>query len=496
MKTAFRVCLVVLVTVLAASRVAAEDGDASKVQAAYVLLAPSSTGQTVPLARVILDGADSPCPSLQSIQGKVVALAMSPRNNPDEQHFPVTVCEAVSSRGGPMRISGTGILLPALPFSVNRVTLFGDTGCKPGFQQGCNEDDGKGWPFRALADAAAASDAGPDLILHMGDYNYRGTPGKIHVNGKEERVYDAGDNTPGLDCKLTGPYVGQNSSGSDTPDTWESWRKDFFEPASKLLRAAPWVFARGNHELCSRAGPGWLYFLDTGSDLPQIGTGQRACPPAESAEPLVFRPPYRVDLNRLSILVLDSANACDQGDLHQRHFDRQFDEVATLVEQAPRMNAIWLQSHRPLWAVRAAASNTPATDRDPSGRFAFIDRTLQSAAARHRVSELIHLVVSGHMHRFQAIGFAASGEKRRPAQIVIGNGGVALADNEPENPFSFVIDGMKGAGFGLSDFGYMEIELGNSGTWKSRMLGREGAMLAECESVMKYKTGVCAPVAK
>jgi len=496
MKITFRASLFFLVTALAVSPVASEDGDASKVQAAYVLLVPASTGQTVPLARVILDGADSPCPSLHSIQGRAVELTMAPRTNPDKHSFPVTVCEAIYSTSGPMRISGTGILLPVLPSSVNRVTLFGDTGCNPGYQKGCNEDGRKGWPFRALADAAAASDPGPDLILHMGDYNYRGTPAKIRVNGKEERVYDAGDNTPSLDCKLVGPYVGQNSSGSDTSDTWESWRKDFFEPASKLLRAAPWVFARGNHELCSRAGPGWLYFLDGGSDLPQVGTGQRACPPAESAEPLVFRSPYRVDLGRLSILVLDSANACDQGGLHQKHFDRQFEEIATLVEQAPRSSAIWLQTHRPLWAVREAADNAPATDLDPSGRYAFIDHTLQSAAAEHRVPERIHLVVSGHMHRFQAIGFAAPGKKRRPAQLVIGNGGVALADNEPEDPFSFVIDGMKGTGFGLSEFGYMEIDLGKSGSWKSRLLGREGTLLAECDSTRKYETGVCEPVSK
>jgi hypothetical protein len=496
MKTTFRASQFVLLSALAISPVVAEDGDASEVQAAFVLLAPSSTGQTVPLARVILDGADSPCPSLRSIQGKAVELTTSPRKNPDKQRFSVTVCEAIYSRSGPMRISGTGILLPALPSSVNRVTLFGDTGCNPGNQQGCNEDGGKGWPFRALADAAAASEPGPDLILHMGDHNYRGTPGKIRVNGKEEPVYDAGDNTPSLDCKLAGPYVGQNSSGSDTPDTWESWREDFFEPASKLLRAAPWVFARGNHELCSRAGPGWLYFLDAGSDLPQVGTGQRTCPPAESAEPLVFRSPFRVDFDKLSILVLDSANACDQGDLHQRHFDRQFEEIARLVEQAPRSSVIWLQSHRPLWAVREAADNTPAADRDPSGRYAFIDRTLQSAAAEQQVPERIHLVVSGHMHRFQAIGFAASGEKRRPAQIVIGNGGIALADNVPENPFAFVIDGMQGTGFGLSDFGYMVINLGESGAWKGRLLGRKGAIPAECDSTMKYETGVCDSVSR
>ena len=39
----------------------------------------------------------------------------------------------------------------------------------------------------------------------------------------------------------------------------------------------------------------------------------------------------------------------------------------------------------------------------------------------------MHLVLSGHMHRFQAIGFPSSGDQQRPPQLVVGNGGVALA---------------------------------------------------------------------
>ena len=30
------------------------------------------------------------------------------------------------------------------------------------------------------------------------------------------------------------------------------------QPAAELLATAPWVVARGNHELCSRAGLGWF----------------------------------------------------------------------------------------------------------------------------------------------------------------------------------------------------------------------------------------------
>ena len=472
-----------------------EDSIQAEVRAAFVLLAPGSSGQTVPMARVILDAADVPCPSLHPIAGKGGELPLSPRANPDKSRFPVTVCEAIYSAGEPMRVQGADIVLPRVPSSVRRATIFGDSGCDPKYQQGCDEvGGGDHWPLRAMADAAATTDPGPDLILHMGDYNYRGTPGIIRVDGRKVRVYDAGDQVRGIDCKLRGPYLGQNSPGSDMPDRWENWWRDFFEPANELLTAAPWVFARGNHELCSRAGPGWFYFLDAGSSLVEGGTGQLGCPPADSAEPLVFRPPYRVDLGGLSIVVLDSANACDRGHLQQGHFDRQFEEIASLVGRAPGPNAIWLQSHRPLWAVRKAYDVTPEGNRGPSARYEIIDPTLQSAYVRHPAPRPLHLVVSGHMHRFQAIGFAAAGGRRRPAQLVVGNSGVALGENQPDEPFSFPIDGMMGTGFGLSEFGYMEIELAGSGSWRGRLLGRTGKLLAKCDSAMKYESGLCAPV--
>ena len=473
----------------------AEAGKDPKVRAAFVLLAQSGAGQTVPMARVILDGSDASCPSLEPKKGKGADLSMSPRVNPDKKNFPVTVCEALYPASGAMKIKGEKIVLPKLPKSSERVTVFGDTGCKPGDQNGCKEDSKKHWPLKRMADAAAGKPK-PNLILHMGDYNYRGTPGHIQVNGEKVRVYDAGDNTPHLDCKLAGPYFGQNSVGSDSPDNWDNWWKDFFQPSAKLLQAAPWIFARGNHELCSRAGPGWFYFLDSGSDLLEGGTGQFACPSAESADPLVFHPPYRVDMGGLSVVVLDSANACDQGNLHQAHFDQQFEKIAKLVGRVPESNAIWLQMHRPLWAVKKAVDPAPQGDLDPSGQYSFIDKTLQTAYAKHPVPKQVHLVLSGHMHRFQAIGFPSSGDQQRPPQLVVGNGGVALAGNHPKNPFSFPMDGITGTGFGLSEFGYMEIELAGSGAWKGRLLDRKGDTLAKCDSALKYKTGVCKPASK
>ena len=262
----------------------------------FVVLGQTGIGEQIALARVVIDKANADCPALEPVDGNGDRQPMTARRNPDpDNHFKVTVCEARYPMDGTrMAIHGSSLRLPPVPARVSRVAVFGDTGCKPKDQNGCKKD--KDWPFPEMADAGA--DSSPDLLVHMGDYNYRGTPGKIKIKrGKGKagkvRVYDAGDNTPSISCRLSGPYYGQNSVGSETADSWKAWKDDFFKPAQNLLPAAPWVFARGNHELCSRAGPGWFYFLDPGSDLIK-GSKQLSCPPAENKEPLIFRAPYRV----------------------------------------------------------------------------------------------------------------------------------------------------------------------------------------------------------
>lgn len=464
--------------------------------AAFVVLGQTTEGARFALARAVIDKAEADCPSLEPADGNGDLLKMTPRSNPDPGNFDVTVCEApYPTRGLTMNILGTAIRLPPVPPTVTHVAVFGDTGCKPDDQNGCKKD--KHWPFGEMADSAAESDPTPDLILHMGDYNYRGTPGKIEIaqaDGKREkvRVYDAGDNTSSVTCTLNGPYYGQNSVGSDTPDSWKAWKKDFFEPASKLLRTAPWIVARGNHELCSRAGPGFFYFLDPGSNLLPGSGGQQTCPSAEAVEPLIFRPPYRVDLGGLSVVVLDSANACDQGSLHQQHFDLQFRSIQTLVQQAPASNAIWLQSHRPLSGLKKPDEDTPGNKIDPSGKYAVIDQTLQAAFARYPLPRPIHLVLSGHMHRFQALDFEPPNQL--PTQLIIGNGGVDLAHNYPKDPFSVDINENTVVGFGLSKFGYMNITLSGGGEWTGRLLSSKGKLIAACASGKPSETGACAPV--
>lgn len=457
--------------------------------AAYTLLAANKQATTVAVARIIVQGIDSSCPKLIPLSGSGTPVATVARKNPDPEYFPIVVCEAIVTAG--MQVAGGEQRVPGPPRKADALAVIGDSGCKPSDQDGCTLGS-KAWPFQQIARSAAA--ARPDLVLHMGDYNYRGTPGHVTIDGKKQAVYDAGDNTGSVSCQLAGPYHGQNSKGSADRDRWRNWWLDFFQPAAELFAAAPWVVARGNHELCSRAGPGWFYLLDPGSDIAGVETGQPACPAAESDKPLLFDAPYRLDLPGLAVLVLDSANACDQGDLHQAHFDRQFKTIQQLLAQVPDKTLVALVSHRPLWAVDKADDTTAPGNTDPTGAYAIIDQTLQQAYRSHPLPRSVDLVLSGHMHRFQAVGFARATKTPYPDQLIVGNSGISLAQNHPAKPFSFPIDGLTCTGFGLSEFGYMVLTPSKKHGWKATLRNPSGKKLASCEGGKgAKKTGPCSP---
>ena len=140
--------------------------------------------------------------------------------------------------------------------------------------------------------------------------------------------------------------------------------------------------------------------------------------------------------------------------------------------------------HWPLWGLKKPDARTPKAELDSSGHYAIIDNTLQAAFAAYPVP-------SGHMDRFQTIGFDPL--NALPNQLIVGNGGIALAHNFPRDPFSVVIDHATAVGFGLSEFGYMDIKLQVAGDWTGHLLDRKVKLLAECDSSRPGKTGACAP---
>ena len=470
----------------------------------------SSGGETVPNARMLIEPGYA-CPR---IAGGAQPIAMTSRDNP--HGFPVIVCEAVIGFGETLEIvlRDRALALPTVRRNPARIVAFGDTGCKrysPSSNTGCPPGS-PAQPFAALAAAAAEAQV-PDVILHMGDYNYRGTGSRVlftaEEGGKASQVaqwtYDAGDGTSAAEDCVQGKdtvFWSQSSPSSNLPDTWEAWRDDFFRPAAELLPKAPWVFARGNHELCSRAGPGWFYFLDPRSNL----TGkQLSCPlPDPSAGVLpnvVLSEPYAVDLGTLTLLVLDSANACDSF-LNATFTARYSEQMKALGELSPAAGTAWVMTHRPIWGV-TGFSSTESTSCTSAKRWGCVNQTLQ-AALRDGLGgsfpPAVQLFLAGHMHRFQSVTFPGTD---RPPVVVVGSGGVALDPNPPIGTVRVKIDGDAANGLStgaevtadgkeLPAFGYLDITRDVDDTWSGTVRSPpEGLTLAECGSKQQAAGSVC-----
>jgi Calcineurin-like phosphoesterase len=394
------------------------------VAALFAVLAASAAGAAEPIARWVEFGADgalaarivvargTACPPVTA-DGGAVAAAM--RGTPDDA-FPIQVCEA-RVPGTAARLEAGGVALPALPATVRRIAVLGDTGCRIEGKalQDCR--DPVAWPFAAIARAAAAKK--PDLVIHVGDYYYR------------ESACPAG---------RTG------CAGSPHGDNWPTWQADFFDPAAPLLAAAPWVMVRGNHELCARGGRGWFRLLDPHAEVPD-------CPNRTE--------PYRVSPGGLELLVFDDADADD--------FKAPPDKVAAYAAQLNPFLATapphaWLVGHRPVWAMAQG---------DLSGLTA--NQTVQ-AAIRDHVPAAIDLVLSGHLHDFISYEFGPD----RPAQLIVGTGGDKLLPLGKAPIVGAEIDGMPvRAGFAAERFGYLVLDRAADG-WDGTLFAPDGAVLARC----------------
>jgi len=451
-----------------------------------VLLAPGNDGvTTIAFARAIVAPGQPECPTLE---GAGAAIDMSLRQNP--HGFPVNVCEAAIPFGKRLRLSWNRQLLPAVGMNPTRLLVLGDTGCDTAQCAGTDPAQ----PFETIAAAAAAIKPTPDLILHVGDYNYRGTKGSVTVksSGAKLPVYDAGDNAPDdPECQLTSPYVSQNADYSETPDNWDDWWQDFFQPAAPLLARAPWVFVRGNHELCSRAGPGWFYFLDASASTAVGGAGQLECPFQGGDQPpddsvlnyLRFIPPYTLDLGTLRMAVIDSANACD-GFAPAATTQIYTDQLQQVLDAVRPGVTTWIATHRPFWAAITASAASPTTPPP----YTSIDQTLQAAFASATVEppglpDELRLVLSGHMHAFQSVTPSGDLGLLRPPQLVIGDSGVRLDSNAPSGAFDATVDDLASHIAGLVQFGFLNVtELHADGSWRGSLLDASKTILADCDT--------------
>jgi predicted phosphodiesterase len=400
-----------------------------------VWLSLGGNGQV--LARTV---AKANCPAIR-LDGK--ASVMTARVAPDgKPNVPPAnqrlVCEADVSRAKTVSIGGVALTPPVA--NPKRIVVLGDTGCRikvePSHPDDADHDDDKSkvqdcndskqWPFKAVANAAAASK--PDLIIHVGDYIYR------------EAACPAGNSK---DCK-----------GSPWGDNWATWEADFFAPASRLLAAAPWIFVRGNHEICKREGKGWFYYLD-----PSPYLKNDFC--ADDTEARIIK------AGSFQALVIDSSNAPDDNPppAQIKDFTRQFKAAAG----ANLANA-WLLSHRPIWAAKAGEKNNRA-------KLRMLNATLQGAWSAAPIPG-VDLVVAGHTHLFELLSF----KQTLPLQVVIGNGGTDLAHKISASLAGQTVGGGTVAyGTSVDDFGYALFEAGKDGkSWSLHLHDSKGKKKLSC----------------
>lgn len=438
----------------------------------YVLYAQDQEGETIAILRTIESSLNTSCPILLIDNIPDQQVVMTARQNPAPNDFPITVCEALYPKNTQLFLNGKALLKPS--YKSEHIAVFGDTGCKSP-KQTCTLDSDN-WFFNTLANISA--EAQPEVVLHMGDYNYSGTPGSIEILGQKNKVqvYDAGDNTTQGMCKIAGPYYGQNSEGSEFRDSWKHWQQDFFNPAQNLLSSAPWVFARGNHELCSRAGIGWFYLLDSNSPLLGKYQKQLSCPAPNNPSPMIFSQPYALNLDKVNILVLDSTNACDSGLLNLEQYQNQFVLGKQMLKTLPTGFNI-LQTHRPMFAIDKLAKVGSCGDSENKGLCA-MSQTLQQANRLTGLTDEVQLLISGHMHRFQSTHFEAS---IFPDQLVVGTGGVSLAGNFPAEPKELKIENNNAYVNGISEYGYLKLNIPEKSAWNATLISPDTKALLVCE---------------
>jgi hypothetical protein len=322
----------------------------------WVALGPSGAV----IARVITTDLTCPQIALDS-----TTQAMEVRAQPSPPDYPVLVCEATIPTGV-ASASVAGQTLPLPKPSPKRIIVIGDAGCRLGKAQACN--DPQAWPFEQVANSAAAFQ--PDLVIHVGDLLYR-----------EEAC----------------PIGNAGCAGSPFGYNFAAMNADFFTPAAALLRAAPWVFTRGNHELCSRNGAAWFRLFD---------------PRPIPATCEDFTDPYAIPAGDVHLLLFDSSNADD--------FSAHPDQVAIYAPQFAALHNLaqgnaWLLTHRPIWIFGHAGTKDGVEQ-------LFRDNPTLQAASQNMLPSNVQLVLSGHIHLLELLSFNGG----RLPQFAVGNSGTLL----------------------------------------------------------------------
>ncbi|WP_448956097.1 metallophosphoesterase family protein [Labrys neptuniae] len=351
---------------------------------------------------------------------------MAVRSTPG-QDYPILVCSMPIPAGAKdVRVDGVPVPLPkAQP---NRILVIGDTGCRlKGKQvQACN--DISQWPFRIGADIS--SEFKPDLVLHVGDFHYRETA-----------------------C----PIDNKGCAGTPFGDSWAVWRADFFSPGETLLKTAPWIFVRGNHEECERGGKGWARTLDP---YPwSADAGKTGClGPAK---------PFLVDLGGVKLGIVDVSTA-DEAKVNEQQVAWYKSAFSTVIDAAGQ-GPLWLAFHRPAWVTDGSAGQNSGGD----------NKTL-AAALKDTLKPNVQALISGHHHVFEAMGY----EQDLPVALISGHGGDDFSPDVPKNLIGLMVNGatIKSgiARPGIYGFAMLERASDGSGGWTFTGYDIHGKQIGQC----------------
>jgi hypothetical protein len=374
----------------------------------------------------------SAVPSCPDIAVDGVARRTRERAAPTEA-FPNRVCVA-TIRASDRNVAALGVSLRTLSKRPDRLVIVGDSGCrmKGGVYQNCHNL--AAWPFPRIAALAAARK--PELIIHLGDYYYRENP-----------------------CPA---WATTACAGSPHGDRWETWNAELFDAAAPLLAAAPWVFARGNHETCDRGGGGWSRLLDAG---PATG----GCIPHSAT--------FSVDLGGVVLWVVDSSDVDDF--LPSRAKTAAFAARVAPALAGPRPAPAWIVTHKPPW--NASRFGDLVAD-------GLVNAT-ERAALKGRDLSAVDLVLSGHVHNFSSVSF----REARPTQLVVGTGGdlLDMEDTPPPTSGSTDIDGLPADIFTMGRFGYFVLDR-HGAAWTGHFYDLRDKAAATC--VLHRRSLACTAV--
>jgi hypothetical protein len=180
-----------------------------------------------------------------------------------------------------------------------------------------------------------------------------------------------------------------------------------------LLAAAPWLIVRGNHESCGRAGVGWQRYLAAGA----FSAGRSCQDPAQDAE-ADFSAPYAVAISAdTQLIVFDSSLAAGKA---YRPEDPVFGRYAAQLQQvrqlvAAKPHSLFL-NHHPVLGFG------PSDSGQPKPGTAGLLSVMAATEPGRLYAKGIELVLNGHVHLFEALGFASG----HPAALVLGNSGSAM----------------------------------------------------------------------